>query len=61
MTVSGTYDCQFVLVTKEIAALNAIPGSTGPRSRLSGSSPCRRCSRYSSTTERNEKASSAAA
>ena len=45
MTVSGTYDCQFVLVTNEIAVLNAIPESTGPRSRLSGSSPCRRCSR----------------
>ena len=29
MTVSGTYDCQFVLVTNEIAVLNAIPGSTG--------------------------------
>ena len=26
MTVSGTYDCQFVLVTNEIAVLNAIPG-----------------------------------
>ncbi len=25
MTVSGTYDCQFVLVTNEIAVLNAIP------------------------------------
>ena len=25
ITVSGTYDCQFVLVTNEIAVLNAIP------------------------------------
>ena len=45
MTVSGTYDCQFVLVTNEIAVLNAIPGSTAPRPRLSGSSPCNRWSR----------------
>ena len=42
MTVSGTYDCQLVLVTNETAVLNAIPGSTGPRPRLNGSSPCNR-------------------
>ena len=37
-----------MLVTNETAVLNAIPGSTGPRPRLSGSSACSRCSRYSS-------------
>jgi hypothetical protein len=45
MTVSGTYDCQFVLVTNDTAVLNAMPGSTGPRPRLSGSRPWSRCSR----------------
>ena len=45
ITVSGTYDCQSVLVTNETAVLNAMPGSTAPRPRLSGSTAWSRCSR----------------
>jgi hypothetical protein len=44
-----------VFVVNETALLNAIPGGTASRPNDSGSSGCRRCRRYSSTIEKNEK------
>ncbi len=40
ITISGEYDCQLVLVTKEIAVLNAIAGDTPALPSESGSAPC---------------------
>ncbi|CAB4909165.1 unannotated protein [freshwater metagenome] len=37
--VSGTYDCQLVLVTNDAAVLNAIAGLTPDRPPFSGSTP----------------------
>ena len=51
--------CQFMLVTKLIAALNEPMGLTPARSvGLNGSTPCRRCIAYSRSTETRLKASS---
>ncbi|SKY82183.1 Uncharacterised protein [Mycobacteroides abscessus subsp. abscessus] len=45
ITTSGEYDCQLVLVTNEIAVLNAVAGLTPALPSDQGSTPCSRCSR----------------
>ena len=42
ITTSGEYDCQLVLLTNEIAVLNAIDGSTPGLPSDHGKTPCRR-------------------
>ena len=52
MVSSPEYHCQFVFVTKLIAALNEPMALTPGRSvGLNGSTPCRRCMAYSTRTD----------
>ena len=56
---SPEYACQLVLVTKEMAVLNATPGSGLSAPVENGSHFWVRCSRYSSSTPAREKYSTA--
>src|SRR5882672_8733253 len=59
MVDSGVYACQFVLVVKLAAVLNASAGSTGPRCcGLNGSRCCRRSMPYVPSNPNRLKASS---